>query len=220
MLNTKGQWNENVDQQHAQIIGNRVVEALKANEFDAMYVADRAAAAQHILGFCEPGKTVAFGGSMTITRDMGMVERVRQTGAIVIENAYGDEKEMFEARRRQLLSDIYLCSTNALTKSGWLVNIDGIGNRTNSMTFGPRKVFVVAGVNKIVPDLAAAWQRLEQVVCPKNMLRLGRKSPCAEIGQCVDCRLESRGCRIYTVLKRRPHLTDLTVIVVGEPLGY
>jgi hypothetical protein len=153
-------------------------------------------------------------------RDMDMMPKILASGATFIENAYGDPEFMFEARREQLLSDVYLCSVNAVTLDGWLVSVDGAGNRTGAMTFGPRKVIVVAGTNKICHDLEAAWQRLEKVACPLNMKRLNLPNPCTKTGYCMDCRTEDRGCRIYTVVKRRPMLTDLTVVIVGEDLGY
>ncbi len=216
----QGQWYNDVEGWRRETLGRRAVEALKANWFDALYVPDREEAAKYVLGYCVPGKVVAHGGSATLTRDMGIIDRIKATGATLIENAYGDPEMMFEERRKQLMSDVYLCSVNALTLDGYLVSVDGTGNRTGAMTFGPRKVIVVAGANKIVPDLASAWQRLDKVSNPMNMRRLNMPTPCVQTGYCTDCRADKRGCRIYTVLKRRPMLTDITVVVVGEDLGY
>jgi hypothetical protein len=157
---------------------------------------------------------------MTLVRDMEMLPKIRSSGATLIEHVYGEPEVMAEARRQQLLSDVFLCSVNAVTMDGWLVSVDGAGNRTGAMTFGPRKVIVVAGANKLCPDLDAAWQRLEQVACPLNMKRLELPNPCTKTGYCMDCHTDTRGCRIYTVLKRRPMLTDITVVIVGENLGY
>lgn len=216
----KDGWCQEPESWQRETLGNKVVAALKANLFDAVYFPDREEAARYVLGYCQPGKTVAHGGSMTLMRDMGMAEKIKASGATLIENAYGAPEVMAEARRKQLTSDVFLCSVNALTMDGWLVSVDGAGNRTGAMTFGPKKVIVVAGTNKICPDLDAAWQRLERVAGPLNLKRLNLPTPCTQTGYCVDCRSESRGCRIYTVVKRRPMLTDMTVVVVGEELGY
>lgn len=220
MIKNQDSWCLEPEEWRRETLGRRVVEALRANQFDAVYCADRDEAEKVVLGYCGPGKVVAHGGSATLTRDMDIVPKVRATGATVVENAYGKPEEMFEARRKQLLSDVFLCSVNAITAEGWLVSVDGAGNRTGAMTFGPRKVVVVAGANKVCRDLDAAWQRLETVASPMNMKRLGLPNPCVKTGYCADCRTDTRGCRIYTVLKRRPMLTDMTVVVVGEDLGY
>jgi len=220
MLSRQSDWHQDPEGWRREALGRKTVEALKANFFDAVYFADREEAARYVLGFCSPGKTVAHGGSMTLTRDMGLPERIRAAGATLIENVYGAPEAMFEARRQQLLSDVFLCSVNAVTLDGWLVSVDGAGNRTGAMTFGPRKVIVVAGANKICADLDAAWERLRATACPLNMKRLGMPNPCTQTGRCTDCRTPTRGCRIYTVLKRKPLLTDLTVVIVGEELGF
>lgn len=219
-ISSKNGWNQDAEGWQRETLGNKVVAALKANLFDAVYVADREEATRFVLGFCQPGKKVAHGGSMTLMRDMDILPKIRQSGATLIEHVYGEPEAMFEARRQQLMSDVFLCSVNAVTMDGWLVSVDGAGNRTGAMTFGPRKVIVVAGTNKICADLDAAWKRLEKVACPLNMKRLDLPNPCTRAGYCVDCRTETRGCRIYTVVKRRPMLTDLTVVIVGEELGY
>jgi hypothetical protein len=216
----KDGWCQDPESWQREALGRKAVAALKANMFDAVYFPDREEAVRYIMGYCQPGKTVAHGGSMTLMRDMGLPEKIKASGATYIENAYGAPEEMAEARRKQLLSDVFLCSVNALTMDGWLVSVDGAGNRTGAMTFGPKKVIVVAGTNKLVPDLDAAWQRLERVATPLNMKRLSLPNPCTQTGYCMDCRSEARGCRIYTVVKRKPMLTDMTVVVVGEELGY
>jgi len=76
------------------------------------------------------------------------------------------------------------------------------------------------GINKVCPDLESAWKRLERLASPMNMKRLELDTPCSKTGYCVDCRSESRGCRIYSVMKRKPRLTDITVAIIGENLGY
>ena len=214
------QWCQDPEAWRRETLAKRAVEALKANWFDALYVPDREAAAKYVLGYCAPGKVVAHGGSATLTRDMAILDKIRATGATLLENAYGAPEEMFEARRKQLMSDVFLCSVNAVTLDGYLVSVDGTGNRTGAMTFGPRKVIVVAGANKICPDLTTAWQRLEKVAGPLNLKRLYMPTPCTKTGFCMDCRTDQRGCRIYTVVKRKPMLTDITVVMVGEELGY
>ncbi len=80
------------------------------------------------------------------------------------------------------LADVFVGSSNAVTEDGKLFNIDGTGNRVAAMTFGPRKVILVCGVNKIVKDLEEAERRVREWVAPMNVKRLGFKNPCGESG--------------------------------------
>ena len=110
--------------------------------------------------------------------------------------------------------------SNAVTADGQLVNVDGAGNRVAAMTFGPGKVVVVCGVNKIVPDLEAAYQRIQQMAAPLNNVRLATGNPCTQAGHCVDCQAEGRICRVTTIMERKPMATDITIILVNQKLGY
>jgi hypothetical protein len=116
---------------------------------------------------------------------------------------------------------VFLTSSNAITLEGQLVNIDGSGNRVNAMTFGPRKAIVVAGVNKIVPDLESAIRRIKEIAVPMNCKRLNYSPPCMAAGKCVDCRVPQRACRITSIIEwRPPFFSDYLVILVGENLGF
>ena len=111
-------------------------------------------------------------------------------------------------------------SSNAITLDGMLVNIDGMGNRVSAMTFGPKKVIVEASVDKICKDEKAAFERLENIASPMNNKRLNTLNPCTKTGTCMNCQSKGRICRVYSVLRRKPIVTDITVVVVGESRGY
>jgi hypothetical protein len=125
-----------------------------------------------------------------------------------------------EIMRRQLTCDLFLTSSNAVTLSGWLVNIDGNGNRVAALTFGPKKVIVVAGRNKLVDgDLTAAIHRVKNIAAPPNAKRLNCNTPCAKTGFCANCNSPDRICRIIHVMDRKPRVADLHVLIVNEDLG-
>jgi hypothetical protein len=210
-----------VYQWHNDIVGRRVVESLKRNRFDAIYCGDEESAVAEVMKFIKPGARVGFGGSVT-TRDLNLPERAREAGAVVLDHqAAGlDADQKAQARLQQLTCDVFITSTNAVTVDGELVNVDGTGNRVAAMMFGPKKVVVVAGVNKVVSDLDAAFDRIEQAASPMNNKRLSRPNPCVKSGTCMDCEGESRICNIYSILRKRPSSTDTTVIIVGRHLGY
>ena len=103
---------------------------------------------------------------------------------------------------------------------GELVNRDAVGNRVAAMIFGLKSVFVIAGANKLVRDLEEAERRIRLVAAPLNNRRFATKNPCVQQGECVDCRSEARLCNITTVISRRPPLTDMHVLILGEALGF
>ena len=206
---------------HNEVMGLKVVEAFKKNMFSAVYFKTGEEASEFIMGNIKPGDKVGFGGSASV-KGLGIQEKVKSIGAVVLD--HGDPalspEEKMETMRGELLSDVFLCSSNAVTLDGELVNIDGVGNRVAAMSFGPRKVIVVVGVNKIRKNQAEAFQRIEQVAAPKNCKRLSMPNPCTQTGICSDCKSETRACRIYSVIKRNPMRTDITVVVIGKELGF
>lgn len=206
---------------HHAALADRAIRALQRNGFDAHFAPTAAEAAARVLSFAQPGQSVGFGGSMTIGA-LGVREELQRRGAVLLDHNAAElsPAEKREVQRRQLTCDLFLSSSNALTLDGALVNVDGNGNRVAALSFGPAKTVVVIGANKIVKDEAAAWARLQTVASPMNAMRLGKPTPCTKTGACQDCDGDTRICRVYQVLRRRPSLSDFTVIVVGEPLGY
>ncbi|MCR6545581.1 lactate utilization protein [Dehalobacterium formicoaceticum] len=210
-----------IQQWHRDTLGQQVTKALIKNEFDAVYVATRDEAVKEVLKYITPESTVGVGGSVTIS-DLEIPQKAAAMGAQVLNHnvpGLSDEEKM-KIRRGQLLSDVFLCSSNAITLDGRLVNLDGAGNRVAAMTFGPKKIVIVAGINKICVNEKAAYERIEMIAAPMNNKRLNMANPCKEQGICSDCQTKSRACRIYSVLRKKPLLSDITVILVGEDLGY
>lgn len=201
--------------------GERCVRNLAGRGFDAHLAASAKAATTLTLNLVGDFETFGIGGSDTI-RSVGLLEELRAMGKTLYDHWAPDlnPEEIHALRLLQGRCDCFLCSVNAVTVQGELVSVDGIGNRVSAMTFGPRKVVVVAGVNKIVPDLEAALRRVRDVAAPMRARSLGLKTPCAETGECVDCRTGQRICNITTILHRKPLTTDISVVVVNQELGY
>ena len=206
---------------HTEVIGKQVVDALIKNEFDAIYYSTTAQAASFIMEHVKPGIKVGFGGSMTIN-SMGIQDKVQMAGGIVLDHGIPDitVEERVAIAKQEMLSDLYLCSSNAITLDGLLVNIDGMGNRVGAMTFGPKKVIVVVSIDKICKNEEAAFERLEGIAAPMNNKRLDTSNPCTQTGTCMNCKAKTRICRVYSVLRKKPWVTDITVVVVGESAGY
>ena len=206
---------------HNETIGQKAVDAFKKNEFDAVYFSTAEEATAFIMSHVKPGITVGFGGSMTI-KNMGIQDKVKTAGGKVLDHGTPGitREEMLAIAREEMLSDLYLCSSNAMTMDGTLVNIDGLGNRVGAMSFGPKKVIVAASVNKLCKNETAAFERLEGIAAPMNNKRLETPNPCTKTGVCVNCQAPTRICRIYSVMKKRPMATDITVVIIGESSGF
>lgn len=206
---------------HGRTLGIKTVEALRKNRFEAAFFETREEAAKAVLELISNGMQVAFGGSQT-AKQLNLQQLVTTAGAIVLDhNAAGlTNGQKLEVMRQQQICDVFICSSNAISLQGELFNIDGHGNRVAAMAFGPRRVIVIAGVNKLVADEDAAWQRIRTIAAPINFKRLNRPNPCTKHGVCMNCNLPTRGCNIYVATRRRPSLTDFSVFIVNEPLGF
>ena len=199
----------------------KAVAALAKNSFTALYCTTPQEAAEYIIAHATDAATVGFGGSMSVA-GLGVEQLLRNQGKEILNhsNPALSRDEKVEVMRRQLTCDLFLCGSNALTLNGELVNIDGIGNRVGAMIFGPRKVVVVVGRNKLVDGTVHdAIIRVKNWATPPNAKRLGYNTPCASTGFCSNCNSPERICRATTIIDRKPRLTDLHVLVVNAELG-
>lgn len=197
-----------------------VLHHLKVNGFHTVFCETREDAVNYLSGQFHKGQTVGFGGSMTL-KSLDIPAKVAEAGAVIIDHSTGatvEERDVLcKAEGR---ADHFLSSSNAITEQGYLVNCDGRGNRVAAMIFGPGRVIVVAGKNKICKDIEEAMERIETLAAPPNVKRLHLPNPCGETGHCMDCNSPTRICRAYTILKRPAMDMDFTVVLVGETLGF
>lgn len=199
----------------------KCVDNLKKHGFDAHLATSVEQAKTLILDMISNHENFGFGGSDT-TRAMGLITALKSMGKTILDHNDPEltPEKSLEFRRQQSLVDCFLCSANAISMTGEIVNVDGCGNRTNAMSFGPKKVVIVAGANKITPDIESALKRVREVAAPMRAKSLNMQTPCAETGICNDCNSPMRLCRITTILHRQPMLTDISVVIITEELGY
>jgi hypothetical protein len=199
----------------------KVIERLEAHDFKAIYVKSKAEAVEEILKHVIPNAKIGVGGSVTI-RELGILDQLKVKGNLLYDHWVPGltKEESLKTRKFQMTSDLFLSGVNAITLNGELINIDFAGNRTNATTYGPGKVILVVGYNKIVEDVQEAIKRIKNVAAPINAKRLNIDVPCAKVGKCVDCNSPNRICRVVMIHERRPFLTDMLIILVGEELGY
>ena len=197
-----------------------VITALKKRQMEAAFVPNKEEALKTVLSLIPEGSKVGYGGSLTLD-ELGIKEALKKGNYQLIDRGKSgaSEAEVFSLRREGLLSDVFLCSTNALTRDGKMVNIDGSGNRLAALTFGPEKVIVVAGINKIVDHVEQGLERVRNYVAPLHARRRSWDLPCAKTGRCMDCRSPRRICCTVTVTEYQRVKDRVTVILVGETLG-
>lgn len=198
-----------------------VVKALQKRDFDAEYFSDITAVNTALLEMISEKATVGIGGSVTI-RELSIIDQLEKRGNEVTHHwrPEATKETNREIRQKEGMADYYLTSANAITQHGDIINIDGIGNRVAHMIYGPDNVIIIAGYNKIVPDIDSGVRRSKEIAAVINAKRVGAKTPCAETGRCVDCNTPGRICRVTTIMQYRPWQTKIKVMLVNETLGY
>ena len=160
---------------------------------------------------------IGIGGSVTID-EIGAYDRLSADNDVI----WRWKKPTPDSRERGAAAETFLCSANGVSETGEIVNIDGYGNRVAPTIYGPQRVFLVVGKNKIVPDLTGAIDRARNIAAPLNARRLNRHTPCA-VGEprCHDCRSPEKICGVMTVFFMPPtSIKEFHVLLVNEDLGY
>ncbi len=198
----------------------RTIVALKKNNFDARFFPKASEALAEVWKMIPEGSTVGYGGSLTLNQ-IGFIEEAQKRSVKFLNPfAKGLSPEEGEKIRRQIFSaDFFLASSNAITEDGKLYNIDATGNRVGPMIYGPKKVILLCGVNKIVKDIDEAQKKVQEWTAPMNVKRLGYRNPCGQTGECSDCASPERICNAYVILAKKPRRTDISVFIIGEFLG-
>lgn len=207
-------------QQYYENLAESIIEKFNMRGIEGYYCVDREEANAKAKRFLTPGCSVSWGGSVTL-QEIGLLDDLKELDYTIYDRAQAktpeEKREMFG---RIVTSDFYFMSSNAITIDGQLVNIDGAGNRVACLCHGPEHVVVIAGMNKIVPDVRSGIDRVHNMASPPNALRLGLDTPCAEYGRCADCLKKDCICA-QTVVTRFSRVPGrLKVILVGEELGY
>ena len=197
---------------------------LEDNNFE-VYLANNTAEArrivlEEILPKTGP-KSVSWGGSMTFLAT-GLYEAIKEDSGIEILDTFEkglSPEEKAELRRQALLVDLFITGTNAITESGQLDNLDMIANRIGGITFGPKSVVIMAGRNKVVPDLEEAMARIKEYVAPINAARLGMKTPCAKTFYCEECKSPQRICNTWAIMEKSLPKGRVKIVLINEDLG-
>ncbi len=179
---------------------------------------NKEAAADYLDGQIDD-RTVGLGGSVTI-HQMDLFAKLAGHNVVYWHDEKPADMTVMETRMAATRSEVYISGVNGISEAGDIVNIDNIGNRVAAVTYGPSKIYLLVGANKIAPTLEAAVYRARNIAAPLNAQRLNRKTPCAVKGdKCYDCNSPDRICRSLSILLSKPPASDYEIILINEELG-
>lgn len=202
------------------LLGKTLVENFNKNFFESYYCSTKEEAKNKALSLIEENSTVAWGGSMSI-QECGLLDAVKNGNYKVIDRDLAQSMdERFDLMRKALTCDTFLMSSNAVSKEGELVNIDGMGNRVSALCFGPKQVIVIVGLNKVAPDRDSAIKRARNVAGPINSQRFNFDTPCTKTGACYDCKHPDCICAQMVITRICKPKGRIKVIFCGESLGF
>ncbi len=207
-------------EQYNQTLALEIIKQFRKRRFEGYYFPTAREAVHKALSLIEDGSLVTWGGSMSI-EESGLLNALTKRNVRLLDrNTAKTQQERQDIQRKAFSADCYLMSSNAITMDGKLVNIDGNGNRVAALIYGPKKVIILAGMNKIVLDEEAAFKRIRNEASPINCMRLGKKTPCAETGSCHECYSDDTICAHFVVTRMCKEPGRIHVILTGEELGY
>ncbi|MDN5127804.1 lactate utilization protein [Aliarcobacter butzleri] len=192
---------------------------LKSCGYDAYFVKDKAEALSLAKSYIKPNMSVGLGGSESV-KEIGLLDFLLENKEITLHNQYEagiSMEENIKRRKQGLISDIFVTSTNAITRDGKLVNADGSGNRVAALSYGPTNVLLIVGMNKIVDSLEDGFKRVMDVAATKNIDRMNKKA--ISFGKEPKYNLDNIA-RKFSWIKADDEKGRIIIILVDEELGY
>jgi L-lactate utilization protein LutB len=201
-------------------LADSIIEKFNKRGIEGYYCEDATEALLTAKRFLTPGCSISWGGSETLN-EIGLLDELKASDYILYDrHSVHTPEEKSIMYSKIVTSDYYFMSSNAITIDGQLVNIDGAGNRVACLITGPKNVIIIAGMNKIVTDVTTGMERVRNMAAPPNVVRLGAKTPCAEIGKCANCLVDDCICCEIVITRKSKIPGRIKVILVGEELGY
>lgn len=196
----------------------RTVDALQKNNFDAHYIKNTGELFKKLDGMIADGSSCSVGGSMSLF-ETGVVDYIKGRN-LVYYDRYAENADIPKVFHDALNADFYFTSSNAITERGELYNMDGNGNRVAAIAYGPKKVIVIAGANKIVKDIHAAVKRNKEIAAPANATRYKKDLPCVKTGLCADCKNPGRICCQELISHYQLNKNRIAVLILPDFYGY
>jgi L-lactate utilization protein LutB len=207
-------------EQRNELLAQTIIKNLQRRHIEGFYCPTGEDAVKKVLELIPDGSSVTWGGTMTV-RDLGIPDALRSRGTLDVldRDLVETPEEKQDMYLKAFSADVYLSSANAISEDGVIVNIDGNGNRVAAITWGPKKVIFVIGLNKVAQTVEAALARARSTASPINAARFDIKTPCQIDGVCHNCNSADSICNYIHFLRNSPRGRH-TVVLVGEALGY
>ena len=200
-----------------ELLSKKIIDGLKSRNMTGYYAKDKEEALKIALSLIPKGSKVAMGGCASAV-EIGLVDAVKSPEYNYIDRAAATDKRAAELAAYD--ADVFLGSSNAITEDGILVNIDGNANRVSAYAFGPKKLVLVVGMNKVAPDIDAALKRARNVAAPINTQRFGISTPCTATGSCMNCKSPDTICCQFLITRYSRHKDRIHVILVNDTVGF
>lgn len=203
-----------------QKLAEKLIKNLRQRHYEAFFCKNSEAIRKKVAELIPEGSSISWGGSASI-RETGVTDMLKKGNYQIYdrEDATTTE-EKTSIYRKAFACDYYLSSVNAMSEDGQIVNIDGNGNRVAAITWGPRHVIFVVGLNKVCQDIDTAIKRARSVAAPINMARFDLKTPCQTDGSCHDCKSQDSICNYISILRMSHPAGRHIVLLVDEDLGF
>ena len=200
-----------------ELLAQKVIKGLESRNMSGYYASDREEAKKIALSLIPEGSLVTMGGGQSAW-DIGLPQALKEGNYNFL------DRNLVEDKRAAMLAaydaDVFLASANAITEDGVMVNIDGNANRVSALAFGPKKLVLIVGMNKVCPDVDAAMKRARNVAAPINAQRFGLSTPCAKTGSCMNCKSPDTICCQFLITRFSRHTGRIHVILVNDVLGF
>ncbi len=202
------------------LLAQKVIKGLESRNMTGYFVETKEEAVAQAMALITEGSSIGWGGSMTV--DASGIKQVLEAGNYtVIDREKGKTQEEVDQLVRACFSaDYFLTSSNAISEDGILVNIDGNSNRVAAICFGPKKVIMFVGMNKVAKTEADALARVRNIAAPINAQRFPIETPCKHTGSCANCLSPDTICCQFLTTRYSKHKDRIHVILIDEPLGF
>ncbi len=200
-------------------LANEMIKSLQERHFNAYFCKSKEEALEKALEIIPENSSVTWGGSVTIN-EIGLTKALHEGNYKVYDRASVKPEDKDAFMKESYFSDWFLSSANAITEDGVIVNIDGTGNRVSAITFGPKNVLIIVGMNKVAKNVEDAVSRARNVAAPINAQRFNGKSPCVLTGKCMNCKSPDCICSAVVITRTSRPAGKINVILVDDNLGF
>lgn len=200
-----------------ELLAATVIKGLESRNMSGYYASSREKALELALSLTPEGSKVTHGGSFSI-EEIGLRDAIQNGNYDYCDRSAADDKKAAELFAYDC--DVYLGSVNGITNDGVLVNIDGNSNRVSAYAYGPKKLVLIVGMNKVADDVDGAMKRARNEAATMNAQRFGLSTPCAKTGACFNCKSPDTICCQFLITRFSRHKGRIHVILVNDDLGF